>query len=489
MGSFRSELKTIVSFWVRLIAAVALVLVLVSCASLGPASTRPPTWPAVGDEIGATLGCTDVALPEYRIVDTEWYLDCAGFEDVNILLFRSESQRDSYFQMVASGRQAVIGEAWAVTDDSEGAPLGVFDTADQAALALGGVVVRRSFPGSGLPPPPVGLMVPETEASNLLTEGVDLASGGHRLSAIPLFNQVISGISPSDVRLAPLRASALLDRGIAYGYEDQNTQALSTAEAIWSYEWLYADYAHSNDPQVRRSVVAGTYFLGLIKRNQDNYGAALAWFDRVAETGVGSTDPEVELLMADALWVKAGVLVDLGSTDDASVVLRELIDTYSNSTARGVDEIIEDAQAALEGFGPSASRSATTSAAPETTVRTDAGDVAGTTIPDVCPTTGGVAVEADSRTPSEVTLGVLNSTDTEGLGVDLVVDLAALGYQVQDRGAYRPALASGFIYYAPGFHLEAFMLCPFLGGAAIAENPSAEPVDDLLVILGSDYSE
>lgn len=92
------------------------------------------------------------------------------------------------------------------------------------------------------------------------------------------------------------------------------------------------------------------------------------------------------------------------------------------------------------------------------------------------------------RSPSEITVKVLNSTTIKGLAAGITADLAALGYQMEEQDNYRPTLEESFIYYAPGFQAEAFTLAKQVPGATVGANPAASASADLLVILGTSYS-
>lgn len=108
-----------------------------------------------------------------------------------------------------------------------------------------------------------------------------------------------------------------------------------------------------------------------------------------------------------------------------------------------------------------------------------------TTTPVATTTTTAVPAE---RSPSEITVKVLNSTTISGLAAGITADLAGLGYQMEEQDNYRPTLEESFVYYAPGFQAEAFTLAELVPGATVAANPAAVASADLLVILGTSYS-
>lgn len=126
----------------------------------------------------------------------------------------------------------------------------------------------------------------------------------------------------------------------------------------------------------------------------------------------------------------------------------------------------------------------TTSTMAATTVPTT---IAQSTTTTVSPTTSSTA-PATERSPSEITVKVLNSTRTSGLAAGLTADLAAAGYQMEEQDNYSPTQVDNFIYYAPGYQAEALTLQGLIPDTKVAQNPAAAPSANLLVILGTSYS-
>lgn len=133
----------------------------------------------------------------------------------------------------------------------------------------------------------------------------------------------------------------------------------------------------------------------------------------------------------------------------------------------------------------------TTEPAPATTttvpVTTTVGASATTTAPTTPSSTTTTTTLAAVRAPSEIVVRVRNSTGRSGIAAALTSDLAALGYQTVEADNYPTPQAISFLYYAPGFQAEAFVLAEQLPPVTVAENPATDPSADLLVILGADY--
>ena len=120
------------------------------------------------------------------------------------------------------------------------------------------------------------------------------------------------------------------------------------------------------------------------------------------------------------------------------------------------------------------------------TSTTAAGSTSTTASPTT--TTSPTTTVGSERSPSEVTVKVLNSTRTSGLAAGVTADLAAAGYQMEEQDNYSPTQVDSFIYYAPGFQAEALTVQNLVPGTKVAANPAAAPSADILIILGTSFS-
>lgn len=117
-----------------------------------------------------------------------------------------------------------------------------------------------------------------------------------------------------------------------------------------------------------------------------------------------------------------------------------------------------------------------------TTLPTTAGETSVTTNPDLPATT----TTTGPRSPNEVRLQVLNSTDRDGLAAALSQTLSAKGYDVAESDNYAEPLDTSRIWYAPGFDQEAQVLAVEVPDAIV--EPAADTlVVDILVVIGASY--
>ncbi|MGA7269730.1 MAG: LytR C-terminal domain-containing protein [Acidimicrobiia bacterium] len=93
------------------------------------------------------------------------------------------------------------------------------------------------------------------------------------------------------------------------------------------------------------------------------------------------------------------------------------------------------------------------------------------------------------RSPSEVTVVVLNSTGRTGLAADLTGQLEGLGYETLPPDNYSPTLSDTTIFYADGFSLEAQALAESVPDAILStdQDPIQSSGADLVVVIGSSY--
>lgn len=272
-------------------------------------------------------------------------MDCLGegFEDISILLYESEEQRNRQVLGYVQAGQAIIGQDWEVLSFTP------FDSIDQVALALGGAVISRwaaGFNTEAFPPPPVGPPLNLSEAARLVSEGSSLFSEGEEVLAIPLFNQVIAGIDATDDEgdKAGVRAPALFNRGMSY----ETDRVGPVSEAILSYQWLVEAYSESSDLFVQEVVINGMFRLGIAVGEGGDPPAAVEWFDKAIQSGKDTADAEIEFLVADSMFNKAFALALMDDTEGAKKTLRHLIDTFSDSDVPDMDKILTDAEEFLQ---------------------------------------------------------------------------------------------------------------------------------------------
>jgi tetratricopeptide (TPR) repeat protein len=301
-------------------------------------------------EVTERLGCSDTK-PGGDLVEADSTLECVTqfASDTLILFFASDAQRDrhfGYFQPTS----VILGPDWVVTTSS-----GAFTDADQVALAVDGIVVKRALETEGDAPDPPELddieALSSEDAWNALEDGLAVAQDGDTESAIPLFNLVIASTHQKPDEPA-LRSAAILNRGIAYenlmtSHPDWNPEDLST-EVLLSYNWLLDEFGETDDPDVQPAVVQGAFKLGLFYGNRQVLEEAVEAFDKAIRAGIDSVNSNVKCGVADAMINRAVALNLLGDTDAAFQQLEDLIDTFADETTPCVTAVLSDARAALE---------------------------------------------------------------------------------------------------------------------------------------------
>jgi hypothetical protein len=153
--------------------------------------------------------------------------------------------------------------------------------------------------------------------------------------------------------------------------------------------------------------------------------------------------------------------------------------------ARGTD-IVSDTTAAPEttvGGTPSGSASVSTTVQDTTTIP------ATTSAPSTTAALPTTSLGSSLRTPSSLTVQVLNSVGTNGLAASATERLKALGYQTLEPADYSPLLDRSKILFRKGLGPEAFELGAQFPDAEIGQNPDEAPVADLVVLLGSSYDQ
>lgn len=91
------------------------------------------------------------------------------------------------------------------------------------------------------------------------------------------------------------------------------------------------------------------------------------------------------------------------------------------------------------------------------------------------------------RDPADIQVLVLNSTATSGLAASAASVLADLGYQMLEPDNSTPTLPGTQIQFSPGFALEAYTLAAEFPDGEVLQNPSPDPLADIVVILGTSY--
>ena len=301
-------------------------------------------------DVAEKLGCSDIESGP-NLVESDSVVQCVTefASDTLIVFFDSDDQRDrylGYFQPTSS----IVGPGWMVTTAAN-----PFTDADQVALAVDGIVIKRAVEtASDTPDPPANegqTGLTSEDAWNAFDDALGFAQSGDPQEAIPVFNLVIASTDqmPNE---AVLRSAALVNRGIAYenlmaDHPNWNQEDLGT-EVILSYQWLLDEFGELENADVRPSVVQGALALGLFLGNRQSLDEAIEAFNQAIQAGGDSADPDVECGVSDAMFNKAVALNLLDQTDAAIQGLEELLDTFSDSTVPCVTAVVSDATTALE---------------------------------------------------------------------------------------------------------------------------------------------
>ncbi|MDF1597817.1 MAG: LytR C-terminal domain-containing protein [Acidimicrobiia bacterium] len=91
------------------------------------------------------------------------------------------------------------------------------------------------------------------------------------------------------------------------------------------------------------------------------------------------------------------------------------------------------------------------------------------------------------RAPADVTVLVRNTTGKSGLAASASAGLASLGYQTLEPDNTTPLLSATQILFAQGFAAEAYTLAAQFPDGEVLANPSADPLADIVVVLGTSY--
>ena len=93
------------------------------------------------------------------------------------------------------------------------------------------------------------------------------------------------------------------------------------------------------------------------------------------------------------------------------------------------------------------------------------------------------------RDPNEVTVLVLNSTETKGMAGRLTATLNGLGYITIEPDNYSPSLGTSTVWFLAGYEREAEILAANVSDATVEANPDGSADADITVVIGASFSE
>lgn len=127
----------------------------------------------------------------------------------------------------------------------------------------------------------------------------------------------------------------------------------------------------------------------------------------------------------------------------------------------------------------------------ETTTPPETASTSATTLPTTTTTTVATTTTTEAvvvRSPSEVTVIVLNSTGESGLAAEVTASLAGAGYQTLQADNYEPALEQSRVWFVGDFAPEAAELAAnFVPDAAVEAYEGPEVGADIVVVLGAGF--
>ena len=142
-----------------------------------------------------------------------------------------------------------------------------------------------------------------------------------------------------------------------------------------------------------------------------------------------------------------------------------------------------------ESAQPSVPQSTSTTEVPSSVL----GSTISSTFPTLPTTTSATAsaptttTAPPERAATDVTVLVRNTTGRSGLAASATAGLASLGYQTLEPDNTTPLLSVTQILFAQGFAAEAYTLAAQFPDGEVLANPSAEPLADIVVVLGTSY--
>ena len=111
----------------------------------------------------------------------------------------------------------------------------------------------------------------------------------------------------------------------------------------------------------------------------------------------------------------------------------------------------------------------------------------------IAPTTTTIATTTTTipppREPNEVTVLVLNSTETKGMAGRLTATLNGLGYLTIEPDNYSPLLGTSTVWFLAGCEREAEILAANVPDATVEANPDGSADADITVVIGASFSE
>lgn len=113
--------------------------------------------------------------------------------------------------------------------------------------------------------------------------------------------------------------------------------------------------------------------------------------------------------------------------------------------------------------------------------------IATTTAPSTSSTT--TTTLPSVRSPSEITVIVLNSTDTKGMAARLTTRLSGLGYTTLEADNFTPFLEITRVWFVEGFGREAAVMAEQIPDAIVELFPNENAQSDITVVLGASFSE
>lgn len=94
------------------------------------------------------------------------------------------------------------------------------------------------------------------------------------------------------------------------------------------------------------------------------------------------------------------------------------------------------------------------------------------------------------RSPSQVTVQVLNAVGTTGLAGEITIELRSAGYRTVEADDYQPLQDRSQVLFKAGYGPEAFELAAgFFPDAAVGMSPTIPENVDIMVLLGSSYGD
>ncbi len=284
------------------------------------------------------IPCSTPAIAEDQLVHTDVTISCLGEEPPRKLLrFASQRDRDLYLGLFQVGA-VIAGPDWVVAISDKGA-----DDVHRVALGLDGVVVAGTTDVG-----PTGLQLTFEEIEGEFYRGIEAFEAGRLERSLISLNRVVGAIDPGDTVGGPIRALALLNRGVAY----RDLELVdSEAHALRSWSWLIRDHAESRDSGVTYAVVAGLLEAALLPSVSPE--EAVAFLDAAVEHGQDHDDLDVSELTARAAWNLASIRELEGSPESARETYRWIVERYEDFAEGVLPLMVSAAKEQLQRLGGS----------------------------------------------------------------------------------------------------------------------------------------